>query len=161
MAGCDRVWIYQVPPELVSYEKIQKMKVLVTLLSIVMLLVGLPLLHGLLVVLFIEQLALLPTTLSFFYLFTIPAWAVAIMVFVVETYRRSFIPSSLRISSTLMLGLLGMIAPAAGLALSPVVADIGLAAFIGIAVLGFLVGLLGAVLFNLATSWIKKIPGPG
>ena len=137
------------------------MKVSITLLSVFSLLVGLPWLHGFLALLFVEKLASLPTAMSFFYLFTIPAWAVAIMVFVVETYRRSFMPSQPRISNTLMLGLLGLVAPVAGLALSPVVADIGLAAFAGIAVLGFFVGLLGAVLFNLATSWIKKIPGPG
>ena len=137
------------------------MKVFIALLSILSLLAGLPWLHGFLAGLFIDTLTSLPTAMSFFYLFTIPAWAVAIMVFVVETYRRSFIPSTSRINSTLMLGLLGMVAPDAGLALSPVVADIGPVAFAGIAALGFFVGLLGAVMFNLATSWIKKVPAAG
>ena len=135
------------------------MKVLTILLSIFVLLAGLPLLHGFLVVLLIDELTRLPTTMSFFYLFTIPAWAVAIMVFVVETYRRSFIPSNSKISSTLMLGLLGMIAPVAGLAISPVASDIGLVTFIGIAALGFLAGLFGAVMFNLAISSINKFTG--
>lgn len=135
------------------------MKVLLTLLSIFMLLVGLPMLHGFVVFLSIENLSRIPTAMSFFYLFTIPAWAVAIMVFVVETYRRSFILSQSRISSTLMLGLLGMIGPGAGLALSPVASEIGLLAFVGTAVLGLFVGLLGAVLFNLTTGWINKLAG--
>jgi hypothetical protein len=138
--------------------KVQKMKVFIALLSIFSLLAGLPWLHGFLAGLLIDTLTSLPTAMSFFYLFTIPAWAVAIMVFAVETYRRSFIPSNSRINSTLMLGLLGMVAPTAGLALSPVVADLDPLAFAGVAGIGFMVGVFGAVLFNLASSWIKKIP---
>lgn len=132
------------------------MKVLTVLLSIVFLLLGLPLLHAFLAFLSIEKLALHPTAMSFFYLFTIPAWAVAIMVFVVETYRRGFIKSTSRISNTLMLGLFGMIAPVAGLALSPVAADLGLVVFAGIAVIGLFVGLLGAMLFNYMAGRIEK-----
>ena len=132
------------------------MKAILILLTIILLLTGLPLLHGLLVSWSIEELLQVPSALSFFYLFTIPAWAVAIMVFVVETYRRSFIQSNLKISNTMMLGLLGMIAPTVGFGLSPVAIDIELVTFAGIAGLGLVVGLLGAALFNFATSWIKK-----
>ena len=135
------------------------MKVLSILFSIVLLLAGLPILHGFFVSLSIDELVAHPTAMSFFYLFTIPAWAVAIMVFVVETYRRGFIRSRTWISNTLMLGLSGMIAPVAGLALSPVGADIGLLAFVGIAVIGLFVGLLGAVLFNFTIARIDKISG--
>ena len=135
------------------------MKVLVILLSIIMLLVGLPWLHGFLALLSIEKLVTIPTAMSFFYLFTIPAWALAIMVFVIETYRRSFIRSPSRINNTMLLGLLGMIAPGAGLALSPVATDIGLVAFAGIAALGLFVGLLGAVLFNFIAGWVKQMGG--
>ncbi|MHC4221932.1 MAG: hypothetical protein ACYST9_05880 [Planctomycetota bacterium] len=133
------------------------MKTFLTLLSVLMLLVGLPLLHGFLVILSIEKLASNSTAMSFFYLFTIPAWTLVIMVFVIETYRRSFIRSRSRISGTLMLGLFGMIAPAVGLALSPVAADIGLVTFAGVAALGLFVGLFGAVLFKCSTGWIKKM----
>ena len=133
------------------------MKTLVILLSIIMLLVGLPLLHGFLVILSIEKLTTIPTAMSFFYLFTVPAWTVVILVFVVETYRRSFVPSNSWVSNTMLLGLFGMIAPGVGFALSPVAADIDLIIFAGVAVLGFFVGLLGAVLFNFTTGWIKKM----
>jgi len=133
------------------------MKILTILILIVILLVGLPLLHGLLVFQSIEILVVHPTAMSFFYLFTIPAWAVAIMVFVVETYRRGFIRSRSKISNTIMLGLFGMVAPAAGFALSPVSADIGLLTFAGIAVIGLFVGLLGAVLYNFTTRHIEKM----
>lgn len=133
------------------------MKVMLILLSIILLLTGLPLLQGLLVSWSIEEILQVPSALSFFYLFTIPAWAVAIMVFVVETYRRSFIPSEYRISNSQMLGLMGMIASATGLALSPVGADISLPAYAGVAALGLFVGLLGAVLFNFTISRINKM----
>ena len=133
------------------------MKVLTVLLSIIVLLVGLPLLHGIVTFLSIDRLAQHPTAMSFFYLFTIPAWAVAIMVFVVETYRRGFIRSTARISNTLMLGLFGMVAPVAGLALSPVAADIGLVVFAAISIIGLFVGLLGAVLFNFMASRIENL----
>ena len=135
------------------------MKVFIFLLTIIFLLVGLPFLHGFLVFLSMEKLAEIPTLISFYYLFTTPVWAVAIMVFVVETYRRSFIPSKSKVSNTLMLGLLGLLAPGAGLALSPVAAEIGLVAFAGIALIGMLVGLLGAVIFNFITGWINKFGG--
>jgi hypothetical protein len=135
------------------------MKTLIILLSIVMLLVGLPLLHGFFVLASFEELANVPSAKSFFYLFTIPAWTLVIIVFVVETYRRSFIRSRYRIGNTLMLGLSGLIAPTVGLALSPVAGDIGLPAFAGIAVIGFFVGLLGALLFNFVVGWIKKMDG--
>lgn len=133
------------------------MKAILTLLTIILLLTGLPLLHGLLVSWSIEEILQVPSALSFFYLFTIPAWAVAIMVFVVETYRRSFIPSRNRISNILMLSLMGMIAPTIGLALSPVGADISLSAYAGVSALGLFVGLLGAVLFNFTISRINKM----
>ena len=133
------------------------MKALIILLSVVMLLVGLPLLHGFLVLASIKELATVSSAMSFFHLFTIPAWALVIIVFVIETYRRSFIRSRYRIGNTLMLGLSGLIAPTAGFALSPVAGDIGLPAFAGIAVLGFFVGLLGALLFNFVVGWIKKM----
>lgn len=140
-----------------GYVKVCLMKVLAILILIVILLVGLPLLHGLLVFESLEEMVAHPTAMSFFYLFTIPAWAVAIMVFVVETCRRGFIRSRSRISNTLMLGLFGMVLPAAGLALSPVSADIGLQAFASIAMMGLVVGLSGAVLFNFVTSLIEKM----
>ena len=129
------------------------MRTLIIFLAIVILLVGLPLLHGFLVFYSQEKLATIPAVKSFFYLFTIPAWVLVAVVFVVETYRRSFIPSRYRIGNTLMLGLSGLIAPTAGLALSPVAGDIGLPAFAGVAVLGFLVGLSGALSFNFITGW--------
>jgi hypothetical protein len=132
------------------------MKILIILLSIVFLLVGLPLLHGFLAFQSIDMLSVHPTTMSFFYLFTFPAWTLAIMVFVVEIYRRGFILKKSRINNTLMLGLLGMIIPTAGLALSPVGNDISLLVFVGIAVIGLFVGLLGAVLFQFTTGWIEK-----
>ena len=133
------------------------MKVLATLLSILLLLVGLPLLHGFLAFLSIEDLSAIPNAMSFYYLFAIPAWVMAIIIFVMETYRRSFIRSQSGISNTLLLGLAGMLAPGAGMAISPVAAEIGLVSFAGIAVLGLFVGLLGAVLFNFTTNWIRKI----
>ena len=133
------------------------MKIILTLLSIILLLAGLPLLQGLLIFWGIEEFLLVPSAMSFFYLFAIPAWTLSILVFVVETYRRSFIPSEYRISNTMMLGLMGMIAPTTGLALSPVGADIGLPAYAGVAALGLIVGLLGAVLFNFMISTIKKM----
>ncbi len=137
----------------------QKMKVLVVLLSVVALLVSLPLLHAWVAFLSIDGLSQDPTIKSFFYLFTIPAWALAIMVFAVETYRRGFIPSTSRVSNTLMLGLLGMFAPAIGLALSPVAGNLGLMAFVMIALCGFFVGLLGAVLFNSTTALLGRSGG--
>ena len=132
------------------------MRVLIILFAIILLLVGMPLLHGFLVFASLNNLAAIPTVKSFFYLFTTPVWAVVIMVFVVETYRRSFIPSQPLINGTLMLGLLGLVAPGAGLALSPVIGKIGLSGFAGIAVLGMLVGVMGAVFFNLIVSWTNK-----
>ena len=65
--------------------------VLIILFAIILLLVGLPLVHGFLVFASLDNLAAIPTVKSFFYLFTTPVWAVVIMVFVFETYRRSFI----------------------------------------------------------------------
>ena len=121
-----------------------------------MLLTGLPLLHGFLVFSSIGEFLQVHSVQSLFYLFTIPAWAVVIMVFVVETYRRGFIPSKNRLSNTLLLGLMGMIAPTIGLALSPVGTDIGLTAYAGIGMIGLLVGLLGALFFNFAMRWINK-----
>jgi hypothetical protein len=120
-----------------------------------MLLTGLPLLHGFLVFSSIGEFLQVPSVQSLFYLFTIPAWAVVIMVFVVETYRRGFIPSKNRLSNTLLLGLMGMIAPTIGLALSPVGTDISLPAYAGVSALGLFAGLLGAVLFNLTISRIN------
>lgn len=135
------------------------MKAMLIFLSITMLLTGLPLLHGFLVLSSIEEFLQVPSARSFFYLFTFPAWAVAIMVFVVETYRSSFIPSKKRIGSRLMLALMGMIMPTIGLALSPVGTDISLSAYAGVSTLGLLVGLLGAVLFNFTTNRINKMTG--
>ena len=132
------------------------MKNLAIVFSIISLLICLPLLHGVLTYRSIDILEIHPAAMSFFYLFTFPAWAVAIMIFVVETYRRGFIRSRSRISNTLMLGLFGMIAPVAGLALSPVGDDIGIVAFAGIAVIGLFVGLLGAALFNFTITRITS-----
>ena len=131
------------------------MKAILIFLSITMLLTGLPLLHGFLVFSSIGEFLQVPSAQSLFYLFTIPAWAVVIMVFVVETYRRGFIPSKNRLSNTLLLGLMGMIAPTIGLALSPVGTDISLPAYAGVSALGLFAGLLGAVLFNLTISRIN------
>ena len=133
------------------------MKVMIYLLSVVVLLTGLPLLQAFLVFQNIEEFARVSSATSFFYLFTIPAWTLVIIIFVIETYRRSFIPSKFRMGNTLMLGLSGLIAPTAGFALSPVAGDIDLVAFAVIAVLGFLVGLLGALLFNFVVGRIKKM----
>ena len=133
------------------------MRTILIFLTFILMLTGLPLLHGRLVLWSIDAFSQVTSALSFFHLFTIPVWAVAIMVFVVETYRRSFIPSESRISNILMLGLMGMIAPTTGLALSPVGAEISLVAYAGVAALGLLVGLLGAVLFNFTVSQINKM----
>jgi len=132
------------------------MKVLIVLLSIFFLLAGLPILHGYLVFLSIDKQLLPPAAASFFYLFTIPSWAVAIMVFVVETYRRSFIQMRTWFSNTLILGIAGMIAPCIGLALSPVATDIKMQAYTGIATTGLVLGLLGAVIFNFIVSLTKN-----
>ena len=131
-------------------------KIYTVLLSIVVLLAGLPMLHAFLAFLSIAELTTVPTAGAFFYLFTIPAWAVCIMVFVLETFRRDFLPAGLRISNTQMLGLMGMIAPAAALAISPVGREIGLLAFAGISALGLLVGVCGGIFFNLATGWLSN-----
>jgi len=133
------------------------MKVIIILMSIIFLLVGLPWLHGFIVFQSITDLALESELQSFYYLFTIPAWAVSIMVFVVETYRRYFIFSEFnRISNVLVLGLFGLMAPVTGLALSPVGAEIELIAYAVIAMIGLVVGLLGAVLFNSIVARIVR-----
>ncbi len=132
------------------------MKVLIILFTIVLLLVGLPLMHGFLTFLCIDKLIAKSVAVPLFYLFIIPTWALAVIVFVVETYRQSFIRSPQQINNILLLGLFGLFAPTAGLVLSPISTELSPIVLAIVAVLGLFVGLLGAVSFQLIVHWVRN-----
>jgi hypothetical protein len=127
--------------------------------SLGLLFVGLPLLHGRLVLLAFDGAFSDPHWLAIFYLFTVPAWVLATAVHVVETYRRRIIGRGFKTGNIPLLGLLGLVMPTVGLALSPLAGELDLAVWAGIAFFGLVSGLAGALLFGLAMFQIDKSAG--
>ena len=132
------------------------MKIPITAFSLGLLFVGLPLLHGSLVFLAFENAVSDPHWLSIFYLFTVPAWVLANAVYAVETYRRSIVGRGFKTGNIPLLGLLGLVMPTVGLALSPLAGELGLVIWAGVAFAGLVSGLAGALLFGLVMSQIDK-----
>lgn len=140
--------------------KVANMKILIVVVSLGLLLVGLPLLQGRLVSLAFDEALSDPHSLSIFYLFIVPAWVLATAVYVVETYRRRIFGRNYKTGNIPLLGLLGLVLPTVGLALSPLAVELGLAVWAGVAVSGLVSGLLGALLFGLVMFRIDKSAGP-
>jgi len=129
------------------------MKATVALVLLAGLLVCLPLAHLVLVFSMLDSGLWLANEKSMFVMFSIPAWACIIVIFIIEVYRRGFLKPMPPIKYALMLGLAGMLAPGLAILVSPVGRSLSITIYtvssVSGLVLGFVAGLVFVKLLNL------------
>ena len=93
---------------------------------------------------------------SMFVLFTIPAWAAIIVIFIIEVYRRGFLQPLPPYKYAAMLGLAGMLIPCVATLVSPVGQSIATMVYVVSALAGFGLGAISGLLFVLLSNLVKS-----
>jgi len=131
------------------------MKATVTLVLLAGLLVCLPIAHIILVFSILDTLVWQANEKSMFVLFTIPAWACIIVIFIIEVYRRGFLQPLPPLQYAVMLGLAGMLAPCIAILISPVGSSVSNSIYAVTAVSGLGLGIIAGLVFVLLSNSVK------